>query len=182
MGRANLRAMHSSDNQCWNTPHVIRDFVHQLPDWSDDGRGTFTDPCHNATSIMGAAITYNEQQDGLIHPWGRRAFVNSEYGDALPIWVSECAARWRDYGTEIVALWPSRTDTDWFQSVIAKQASAVLFWAGRLQFLGAKDPAPFPSMLPFFGRDPVPFARAGRQHGGVLIFRGPKAGFYPRTT
>lgn len=180
MGKANLDAMLSSDNQCWNTPHLIRDFIHDLPGWSKDGRGTFTDPCHNENSIMDAAVTYDVEQDGMQHPWFDRAFVNSEYGDALPIWVDECVARWTHYRTEVVGLWPARTDTEFFQGKIMPTASAILFLAGRLTFLGAKDPAPFPSYLPFWGSDPLPFARRALPLGGVLIPRGPKAGFYPR--
>jgi hypothetical protein len=53
----------------------------------------------------------------------------------------------------------SRTDTLWFQRD-APSADALLFWGGRLTFLGAPDPAPFPSVLLYWGPRWVSFIAA----------------------
>ena len=48
-------------------------------------------------------------------------------------------------------LLPARTDTERFHKYILPYAE-IRFLKGRLKFVGAKDPAPFPSMLVIFRR------------------------------
>lgn len=45
---------------------------------------------------------------------------------------------------------------------------------------GRPSPAPFPSLVPYWGPDPVAFGRVFRQHGTLVIPRGDKAGVYRR--
>ena len=49
----------------------------------------------------------------------------------------------------IVMLLPARTDTKWFHDYILGKAE-VRFIKGRLKFGGAKNSAPFPSMVVVF--------------------------------
>jgi hypothetical protein len=48
--------------------------------------------------------------------------------------------------SDCVALLPSRTDTRWFHTWVYGKAE-IRFIKGRLKFGGAKDSAPFPSLL-----------------------------------
>ncbi len=54
-------------------------------------------------------------------------------------------------GAKIVMLLPSRTDTKWFHNFVYKNPKVEIeFIKGRLKFSGAKNSAPFPSMLVIF--------------------------------
>lgn len=66
-------------------------------------------------------------------------------------WIERAIQQSDENGTTVVALLPSRTDTDWFQSVFT-HAKAICFVRGRVKFEGAKDIAPFPSVLSVFSR------------------------------
>jgi phage N-6-adenine-methyltransferase len=62
-----------------------------------------------------------------------------------------------EHGATTVCLLPARTDTDLFHSLIWDSANnkpypgvTVEFLKGRLKFKGAKDAAPFPSMIVVF--------------------------------
>ncbi len=46
-------------------------------------------------------------------------------------------------------LLPARTDTQWFHTYINNHAE-IRFLKGRIKFVGAKHPAPFPSMVVIF--------------------------------
>jgi hypothetical protein len=61
--------------------------------------------------------------------------------------------RCHESGAEVVALVPSRTDTEWWQ-LAAFRSAALVLWRGRFRFLsrGRKaHPAPFPSSVFYFG-------------------------------
>lgn len=49
----------------------------------------------------------------------------------------------------LVYLLPARTDTRWFHDFCMK-ANEIRFLRGRLKFGGAKNSAPFPSMIVIF--------------------------------
>ncbi len=139
-------ALHASDRMDWNTPQEVLQALDPLgPIWLD--------PCSNAASIVNAATEWRIErgEDGLARPWLRLGFVfvNPEYGRALSSWAEKIATEAR-YGVEIVSLVPARTDTQWWATLVAG-ASAVLFLKGRLTFLGAPHPAPFPSALVYHG-------------------------------
>ena len=52
-------------------------------------------------------------------------------------------------------------------------------WVGPdLDKNGRPSPAPFPSLVPYWGPDPVAFGRVFRPHGTLVIARGPKKGVY----
>jgi hypothetical protein len=145
-------ALLSSNNQTFNTPAEFLDLVRRL--------GVIgLDPCSNPHSIVNANIELSLEngQDGLTADWLDRGlvFVNPPYGRALPIWIKKASDSWhqsiqegRDF--ECLMLVPSRTDTRWFTTGLLN-ASALGFWRGRLTFLGAPDPAPFPSLAIYFG-------------------------------
>lgn len=160
----------------------------------DDEAGPIDcDPCDGVGTLVNAARRIGPSEDGLKVPWvthgrGTRVFVNSEYGNQLPMWTSR--ARYFGASSEfgglracpIIGLWPSRTDTEWYQRDLSS-ADAILHWKGRITFRGADAPAPFPSVLPYWGPLPLIYTDYMLDFGSITVTRGPKAGFYkPRRT
>jgi hypothetical protein len=90
-------------------------------------------------------------------------YVNPPYGSALADWSQKIAAE-ANAGLEIVALVPSRTDTDWFHT-LWESARTTLLWKGRLKFLGADNYAVFPSALFYFGKREEVFIKAFADKG-----------------
>jgi phage N-6-adenine-methyltransferase len=128
----------SSKDMTWGTPI---EFFKTL-----DAEFNFTlDPCA-APDTAKCEKYYTKEDDGLTKDWsGEVVFCNPPYGRELPKWVEKCYTEWKK-GTTVVMLIPSRTDTRYFHDYILDQAE-VRFIKGRLKFQGAKDPAPFPSMV-----------------------------------
>jgi hypothetical protein len=93
--------------------------------------------------------------DGLRVPWGRRAFVNPPYGRMVPRFLDKAIFEIRAGRCDLaVFLLFARTDTEWFHRLVLPYAE--LRWLrGRLSFLGAKGPAPYPSLLAIL-RSPLP--------------------------
>ena len=69
-------------------------------------------------------------------------------------WVKKAYFASLKPSTRVVCLLPARTDTKWFHRYCAK--GEIWFIEGRLKFGGAKNSAPFPSMIVFFGFPPKP--------------------------
>jgi len=92
---------------------------------------------------------YTKKRDGLARPWAPlRTFVNPPYGRAVGCWVLKAYTEWKR-GALVVMLLPVRTCTGWFHQFIYHQAE-IRFLKGRLKFGGAKNGAPFPSMIVIF--------------------------------
>ena len=113
------------------------------------------DPCSNdhATPNVAAHRHYTAKDDGLKQPWAGRVFMNPPYGREVPHWIQKVRSEWtRGEVSELIALLPARTDTEWFNTLTADTDDAVIcFLFGRLTFIGNSDPAPFPSMVVYFG-------------------------------
>ncbi len=179
-------ALFSSDRDDWNSPECAIAPALQLGPIE-------LDPCSNAQSIVGACVEWrlDRGEDGLRDDWfsnGRHGvcWVNPPYGRDIVKWAGRMFSFGRA-GVQIVGLLPARTDTLWFQSFIAR-ADALCFWRGRLEFgpaiadraqaslwasapaeLAPADPAPFPSVLPYFGDNRNAFRRAYESHGLVVF-------------
>lgn len=76
---------------------------------------------------------------------GKRVFCNPPYGPTIHKWLERAAE-----AILAVYLLPARTDTRWFHELCLPLASDIRFIKGRLKFGGAKDNAPFPSMIVVF--------------------------------
>ncbi|NJL54106.1 adenine methyltransferase [bacterium] len=102
-------------------------------------------------------------------PWDRKGlnFVNPPYGRKIAPWIAKCASEAAD-GAEVILLGPARTDTKWFQRVLAPSSPQVLLWEGRLKFLGATNSALFPSFLAYWGSNPEKFVRAFAGKGWIV--------------
>ena len=67
-----------------------------------------------------------------------------------------------------IALVPGRIDTRWFQNHIG-QARSLCFVRSRITFVGAPDPAKFPSVFAYFGRGHLrAFERHFGNHGMIV--------------
>ena len=64
-------------------------------------------------------------------------------------WVKKAYEESRK-GATVVMLLPARTDTRWFHEWVYERAAEIRFLRGRLRFGGAKNSAPFPSMIVVF--------------------------------
>lgn len=119
--------------------------------------------------------------DGLKAPWRGFGLVyaNPEYGRVIMQWIEKAAWEFKlcqDYNQkkyrddELILLTPSRTDTVWF-TFLREHATAMCFIKGRLKFDQVKDPAPFASLLAYFGPRPKHFKKVFSSDGWVVINR-----------
>ena len=138
------KALFSSATEEWATP---KDFFDAL-----DAEFHFTlDPCSTDDNAK-CAKHYTKEQDGLSQDWiGERVFCNPPYGREMPRWIAKCAEHGMRGGIAVMLI-PARTDTRAFHEYIYHKAE-IRFIRGRLKFGGAKNSAPFPSMVVVFGGD-----------------------------
>lgn len=121
------KVLFSSKNGNWTTPKWLYDLL--------DGEFNFDfDPC-----------PLNPTFDGLKIEWGKRNYVNPPYGRGVIEWIRKGFEEWCK-GKLVVFLLPVRTDTFWFHEYLYPEAE-IRFIKGRLKFGGAKNSAPFPSMV-----------------------------------
>lgn len=146
MNTNDQKVMFSSAKQDWGTPQDFFDDVDAEFHFTLDAAAD-----HENTKCV---MWFTEEQDALKQRWFGRVWVNPPYGRGITgKWVRR--AYEQIYGRTdddrpsiIVMLLPARTDTSYFHDYIYHQPNVeVRFIRGRLKFVGAKDPAPFPSML-----------------------------------
>lgn len=133
--------MDRAETSVWETPRALFDEL--------NAEYHFTlDPC--ATPENAKCENYfTEQDDGLSKNWGGQSvFCNPPYGLELRKWVKKAWEEAQKPGTTVVLLIPARTDTGWFHDYCLR--GKVRFLRGRLKFGGAKNNAPFPSMVVTF--------------------------------
>lgn len=132
------KVLYSSKSEEWETPQELFDDL--------DRHFHFTlDPC--ATHENHKCDRYfTKEQNGLMQAWGdETVFCNPPYGREIGKWVEKCC---KCFGTAVMLL-PARTDTKWFHDYCLPYGE-VIFLKGRLKFGGAKNSAPFPSMIVIF--------------------------------
>lgn len=152
----------------WRTPPEVVELLHVL--WEG---GPDLDPCASEgcpdEELIGKANHFGPAagcEDGLLVPWRGRVFVNPPFAD-LASWLGKAAASHRLLGTEVVFLLPARTDTAYWHEQVAT-ADLVVFWRGRLKFVGAPAAAPFPVALAYWGHRPWEFHRTFAGRGMVV--------------
>ena len=139
----NTDVMFSSKSDLWETPQDLFDKL--------DAEFRFTlDVCALPENAK-CPKYYTPEQDGLSQPWTGVVWCNPPYGRDVGAWVRKAAQSALE-GATVVMLLPARTDTKWFHRWIYHRAE-IRFLPGRLKFGGAKNSAPFPSMLVAFGKD-----------------------------
>lgn len=91
----------------------------------------------------------NADFDGLDVAWYGNIFINSPYSNIRAFLEKGIREKEAGRANLLVYLIPARTDTRWFHDLIYGKAE-IRFIKGRLKFGGAKNSAPFPSMLCIF--------------------------------
>jgi len=144
----NMKTMMSSENDSWETPDDLFNFLHK------SFRFTVDAAANESNAKLPRFFTVLE--DGREANWsGETVWCNPPYGRDIGTWASKFVAEHvADRCHQIVALVPSRTDAKWFQQCMLF-ARTVTFVSGRLKFKGAQSSAPFPSALFTFGTDPT---------------------------
>ena len=137
----NTDVMFSSKTGLWETP---QDFFNEL----DQEFHFDLDVCALPENAK-CARYYTPEQDGLSQPWDGVVWCNPPYGRNIGKWVRKAHEENRRNNNYIVMLLPARTDTKWFHDYILSKAE-IRFIRGRLKFGGAKNSAPFPSMVVVF--------------------------------
>jgi len=136
----NTEVMFSSDRQDWETPHDLFSELNQE-------FGFTLDACANATNHK--VVPYlTEEVDALSQPWHGVVWMNPPYGRSTKKWVRYAYEQAQSGNCMVVSLLAARTDTAMFHDYCAK--GEIRFLRGRLTFVGAPDPAPFPSMIVIF--------------------------------
>ena len=143
----------STGNDEWETPH---DFFKRL----DDEFHFTLDPCCTEKNAKCKKF-YTKDDDGLRQTWKDEVvFINPPYSKRTKTnpgqeaWIKK--AYEESAHATCVMLIPARTDTKAFHKYIYGKAE-IRFLKGRLKFAGAKNAAPFPSMVVIY-----------RNKGGVL--------------
>jgi site-specific DNA-methyltransferase (adenine-specific) len=93
-------------------------------------------------------MTDKPLKKGLINEWGKRVFVNPPYSN-IRDWIVTSYTKARNFGSIVVMLIPSRTDTKYWHEYVMK-ADEIRFIKGRLKFNDGKGSAPFPSAIIIF--------------------------------
>lgn len=129
------KALFTSNSDEWETPLELYTRSNE--------RFRFTlDPCPTKENHL-CDKYYTKEENGLCKSWkGETVFVNPLYSE-IKQWVEKC---YKEYGTTVVMLIPSRTDTRYFHKYIYHKAE-IEFIKGRLHFSNSKNSAPFPSMI-----------------------------------
>ena len=83
--------------------------------------------------------------DALTKPWRGSVWLNPPFGRGVSHWI-EKAIQSAAEGATVVLLVPARTDSVWFQQLIS-HADEIRFLARRVKFVGATEPAPFPTAI-----------------------------------
>lgn len=110
------------------------------------------DPCSNSLvdPNVPAARHYTREENGLIHPWAGKVYLNPPYGSEIGRWVEKLIFEYTyaNHTEEAIALLPARTDTAWWYALRDYPCCLV---HGRLKFGNAEIGAPFPSAIFYLG-------------------------------
>jgi len=158
MNSTSRTTLMSSVKMDWCTPKVLADRIFEF------FGGIDLDPCGNAHSPVRAKQIWTAE--GLDLPWAGNVYVNPPYGREIGPWIQKCRKESRNDGIQIVALVPSRTDTKWFHDA---HFDAVCLLRGRLTFVDAPAPAPFPSAILYWGASPSVFNQTFGKLGMTLV-------------
>lgn len=137
-------ALFSTGKNNWETPQELFDEL--------NAEYHFTvDVCASAENAK-CSRYFSPWDDGLAQDWGgETAWCNPPYSaNRQDAFVRKCFAESEKPGTTVVALLPARTDTKRFHEYIYQHAE-IRFIRGRITFVGAENPAPFPSMIVIWG-------------------------------
>lgn len=144
----NNECIFSSNTDLWATPQDFFDRYDALYHFE-------TDVCALPENAKCKRF-FTPEMDGLKQEWTGVCWMNPPYGRQIGDWVRKAYESARDNLATVVCLLPARTDTKWFHDYILPHAH-VQFIKGRIKFGGAKNGAPFPSVVAVFfpGGEPI---------------------------
>jgi phage N-6-adenine-methyltransferase len=149
MGKLN-GGMFSSKNTEWETPQILFDLL--------DAEFCFTLDATATPENAKVETFYTREDDALGQPWTGVVWCNPPYGRLIGAFVAKGHMESTKRRSVVVMLVPARTDTFWWHEHVMK-AAEIRFIRGRLTFVGAPNPAPFPSAIvvfkPYHGRRPL---------------------------
>ncbi len=135
-------ALYSSARQDWATPPGL------VPADVD------LDVCATAENAK-APHFFTPEQDAFKQDWvAAHAWCNPPYGRGIRDWLAKGYQEFAlGNAKRVTYLLPARTDTRWWHTwVEGNPYCRTQFIKGRVWFVGASGPAPFPSVLVTFGR------------------------------
>ena len=141
-------SMYSSEKHDWETP---ADFFEGL-----NRRYKFQIDLAANSKNAKLDTYYSEKDDALSKDWNLTSWLNPPYGRAIGNWIQRAHLQSKLHFSTIVVLMPARTDTLYFHDYVMK-AKKIFFVRGRLTFVGAPSPAPFPSMVVEFSGKDMPY-------------------------
>jgi hypothetical protein len=135
--------------------------------------------CADANRIVGAAVFYSQEEDGLRQKWHGRAWLNPPYAtELIRPFVSLLLEKYANGEvTEAIALTNNVTETLAVQTLI-QSCHAICFPEGRIKFYKTTDPerangAGHGQALFYFGKNASKFRHVfGRKGAIVLPWRG----------
>jgi phage N-6-adenine-methyltransferase len=169
-GRAPAHVGHNSGDNEWYTPVEFTDAARiVLGDIDLDPASSLV-----ANEMVKAARIYTAEDNGLVHEWHGRVWMNPPYAQPLVSHFSEklVAAVASGAVTAAMVLVNNATETQWFQN-LSSTASAVCFPRGRIRFWHPdKVSAPLQGQaILYFGSDVGLFVKYFGQFGFVASIR-----------
>jgi phage N-6-adenine-methyltransferase len=145
-------ALFSSNTDEWFTPQDVFNKLNEEFHFELDAAASIENhKCERFFSLENDALTqtWGYVQDYLQLRPVHAVFLNPPFSK-IAQFVEKAAYESMD-GPTIVALLPSRTDVRWFHKwIYQKEHVEIRFLKGRLKFGGAKNSAPFGSMVVVF--------------------------------
>lgn len=135
------KVLFSSASEEWYTPSHILERVYQVLGIPD------LDPCCNeGTPIVNADSYLRKKDNGLVHSWHGRVYLNPPYGRDMIRWAKKMKSEYESGNVkEMIALVPARVDTSWWWEL---REYSVGFITGRLKFGYPEPEPPDPSWSP----------------------------------
>lgn len=153
----------SSESVEWFTPPDIIKLVNEVFGDID------LDPCSPPTPSIPAKKYYTMRENGLLHEWHGRIFMNPPYGRGIDKWVDKVMDEYEAGNVkEAILLLPARTETRWFRRLTDFKWCAV---NKRIKF-GGKDgsnSATFPSAIFYLGWQPKKFSKVFSKIGIIWV-------------
>jgi hypothetical protein len=134
------------------------------------GRGSaFVNPPFGTIHVHRETLRIVEADEWKQIPSEERSAYDTK---SIGMWTAKCRAEHEAYAAEVCLLIPASVDTTHWHRDVWPVASAVGFFKGRLQFLGAHESkgwcAPMACALAYFGHRPQRFEAAFRPSGKVV--------------
>lgn len=148
--------VHSSSKKMdWETPKALFDKL------NDEFQFTL-DLCATKENAKCSKF-FTPEDDGLTKDWRGTCWMNPPYGKEIGKWIERAYHQSQQWGSVIVCLVPSRTDTRYWHDYVMK-SKEIRFIKSRVKFVGATENAPFPSAIVVFDHDNLenghPFVRS----------------------